>query len=224
MRHCHSAESRLLSPTVKFNPETVMKNPSRQSKGGFTLVELLVVIAIIAVLAAAGFAAGNAAIQKAKKTTAMASCTALESAVNDFFTEYSYMPQENLTTDVTVDTGKADLINVLLGAESGTNILNTRKVKFLSAKEGKERGSGGINGLVYEKSGGKAKGLYDPWGGPYWVMMDGDYDEEIKPKPAGDTANVTLHGRRVAAWTNGADAAPGGTGGSQGDNVITWGK
>lgn len=201
-----------------------MKNPSRHYQGGFTLVELLVVIAIIAVLAAAGFAAGNAAIQKAKKTTALASCTSLESAVNDFFTEYSYMPKENLEADVTVKTDDGDLINVLLGAESGSSILNTRKVKFLSAKEGKKRAGGGINGLVYASSGGKAEGLYDPWGGPYFVMLDGDYDEEIMPKPDGDNSTVTLHGRRVAAWTNGADAAPSGSGGSQADNVITWGK
>ena len=71
-----------------------MKTPLHPPPNGFTLVELLVVIAIIAVLAGAGFAAGNAAIQKAKKTTALATCTALESAVNNFYTEYGAMPSD----------------------------------------------------------------------------------------------------------------------------------
>ncbi len=203
-----------------------MKNPIRRHRAtGFTLVELLVVIAIIAVLAGAGFAAGNAAIQKAKKTTALAACTSLESAVNDFYTEYGAMPQASLTNDTTVKTNEPDLLNILLGAEANsTTALNTRKVKFLSAKEGKVKGSAGINGLIYNTSGGTVKGMYDPWGGPYFVMLDGDYDEEITPKPAGEAKNATLHGRRVAAWTNGADAAPGGTGGKPGDNVVTWNK
>ena len=46
-----------------------MKNPTSRRRRGFTLIELLVVIAIIAVLAAAGFAAGNAAINRARKVT-----------------------------------------------------------------------------------------------------------------------------------------------------------
>ena len=194
-----------------------MKIPATRRSSGFTLVELLVVIAIIAVLAAAGFAAGNAAIQKAKKVTALASATALESAVNNFFNEYGTMPVDG-TTDVTVQTDSAEgirLLEVLLGLEgsSGT-ILNTRGVKFLSVKEGKSK----RNGLIYDASGNGIEGLYDPWGGPYNVILDLDYDERVDPDTAA-SASARLNGRRVAVWSDGADFE-----GSNkaGDDVKTW--
>jgi prepilin-type N-terminal cleavage/methylation domain-containing protein len=126
-------------------------HPSRR-KDGFTLVELLVVIAIIAVLAGAGFAAGNAAIQKAKRTTALATCTALESAVNGFYTEYGGMPKDNMTTDDTIktDSNGTTFLKVLLGLEgSGTSVLNSRAIKFLSVKEGKAK----KNGIIFDTTG-----------------------------------------------------------------------
>ncbi|MEO8615542.1 MAG: prepilin-type N-terminal cleavage/methylation domain-containing protein [Luteolibacter sp.] len=193
-----------------------MKSHSSRSKRGFTLVELLVVIAIIAVLAGAGFAAGSAAIQKAKKTTALATCVAIESAVNNFYTEYGTMPKDNLSADTPLDTKtNLDLLTVLLGTETGTSPLNTRSVKFLSVREGKAN----KNGLMYTSSGTTVTGLYDPWGGSYKVMLDGDYDEKITVKPVGGTSQ-TLNGRRVAAWSDGADGITGA--GKSTDDVTTW--
>lgn len=193
-----------------------MKIPPSRRDSGFTLVELLVVIAIIAVLASAGFAAGNAAIQKAKKVTALASATAIESAVNNFFTEYGSMPKEGTSdTKVKTDTEK-DLITVLLGLEgSGAGILNTRAVKFLSVKEGKAK----KGGLIYNTNGTSVTGLYDPWGGGYSVMLDLDFDEKINPQPTGGGGAV-LNGRRVAVWSDGADGVKGG--GKSADDVKTW--
>ena len=196
-------------------------NPNRRPQG-FTLIELLVVIAIIAVLAGGGFAAGNMAIQKARKTTAMATCVALESAVNNFYTEYGTMPMAGLTgnTDpAAIETDNNTLLNVLLGLEpaSTANPLNPRKIKFLSVKQGKNN----KDGLIYDTTGRNLLSLVDPWGGPYFVQLDGDYDEKVEPKPNA-SPRVTLNGRRVAAWSNGADAAPNGTGGRATDDVRTW--
>jgi prepilin-type N-terminal cleavage/methylation domain-containing protein len=203
---------------LKIHPNAVMKIPVTRRQSGFTLVELLVVIAIIAVLAGAGFAAGNAAIQKAKRVTALSSATAVESAVNNFFTEYGTMPKDDLSADVEIDT-KTDtkFLHELLGISTPT--LNTRLVKFLSVKEGKNN----KGGIIYNTGGTAVSGLYDPWGGPFYVMLDGDYDEKIKVqvKSAGAQAKE-MNGRRVACWSLGADAAKGGTSGKMGDDVITW--
>ena len=80
-------------PTDNLFNQDNMKNPNRSiSKQGFTLVELLVVIAIIAVLAAAGFGAGNAALQRAREVTAQSAATSIATSVDQFFTEYSALP------------------------------------------------------------------------------------------------------------------------------------
>ncbi len=201
-----------------------MKTPSVRRPKGFTLIELLVVITIIAVLAGAGFAAGNAAIQKAKKTTALASINAIEASINQFYSEYGALPVENITSDST--TYKSDdktLLKVLLGTEgTAATVLNTRGIKFLSAKEGKIKGEKGVNGLVYETSGSTIRGLYDPWGGLYYIKMDGDYDDVIKSVKTGssDSKAVDINGKKCAVWTNGADGVE--SGGKAADDVKSW--
>ena len=200
-----------------------MQNPSIRRQSGFTLVELLVVITIIAVLAGAGFAAASAAIQKAKKVTALATATALESAVSNFYTEYGSMPK-NISADTQIDTSSdTAFLNVLLGSETVSPILNTRAVKFLSVKEGKRKGTGGINGLVYDSAGTTVNGLFDPWGGPFYVLLDGNYDEKLAAKTAKDPAASNLNGRRAVVWSNGADGIDV-TEGTMADDVKTWGK
>ena len=197
-----------------------MHTPSSRRERGFTLVELLVVIAIIAVLAAAGFAAGQAAINRARMVMALNTCTAIEGAVNNFYSEYSCMPKQ-LTDDPAVPINtKTDIefLNVLLGfPETANPPLNTRSIRFLTVKEGK----GKKNGLIYNTTGDKVVGLFDPWGGAYYVMLDGNFDEKIKVKPAAASAQTTLNNRRVAVWTNGADGVSG-TGGKTADDVKTW--
>jgi prepilin-type N-terminal cleavage/methylation domain-containing protein len=207
-----------MNPPLQHPIQSIMKTHSVRANRGFTLIELLVVIAIIAVLAGVGFSAGGSAIQKAKKTTCLAAAVSIESAVNNFYTEYGSMPSAG-TGDTTVKTDGAgiNLLKTLLGMDTE---LNPRSIKFLSAKEGKAN----KNGLIYDASGNNITGMFDPWGGPYNVILDLDYDEKlvgVKPKGTGSAA-ATLNGRRVAVWSDGADGVS--ATGKAADDVKTWGQ
>jgi len=187
-----------------------MKSRLPRRRRGFTLIELLVVISIIAVLAAAGFAAGMAAINRAKRVSCLAVANALETGVNQFYNEYGRLPNGTVETCTTDKPAGVTLLTILLGKETTTPMENTKQLNFLSGlKEGKSN----KNGLIYG-SGGTITGLYDPWGNGYEVKLDIDYDEEITDPISSGT---TLRGKRVVVWSKGADKTMGGT-----DDVKTW--
>lgn len=198
-----------------------MKTFQKPHFKGFTLVELLVVIAIIAILAGAGFSGVTFAINKAKATTGLSVCTGTEKAVNDFFQEYGSMPiVEDADQEVKTDGTDADgmqLLDILLAREVGADIDNVRKIVFLEVKQGK----GDKDGLIYDSSGSNLEGLFDPWGGPYFIMLDGDFDQQIDVKPTASAAKRTLNGRRVAMWSDGVDFEEGAAG-KVTDDVRTW--
>ena len=183
---------------------------------GFTLVELLVVIAIIAVLAAMGFAGAQAAISKAKKVKARKICVTLEQGVMAFYNTYGYLPT-NPEEEVTLETGtdEGDLITILLGYEEGTDIENEKKIRFFEAPEAK----GARDGIVYAGTGNSVTGLFDPWGEPYRIILDGDYDETLKSPFTDSGKGSTLRGRRAAVFTYGKNGEPDD---GSGDDVKSW--
>lgn len=174
-----------------------MKTPSKSfSRKGFTLVELLVVIAIIAVLASAGFAIGPSMMNKAKKVSAQATATSIANAVEQFYTEYSALPDPGSNSaDAEFATDTAPLLEILAG--TGTSDQNPKKIRFLTVKEARN----GLDGAVYQND--SIKGIYDPWGQPFYIRLDYDYDEKITVDPAGSAPSVTLNGRRVAVYSLG---------------------
>ncbi len=156
----------------------------------------VIAVVVIPILAMAGFTAGNAAIQKARKITCLATATALESSINIYYSEYGSMPQGG-NSDVTVKTDTDTvLLKELLGAGA---VRNTRAIEFLSVRDGKNK----KNGLIFGPGGGSVVGLCDPWGGGYHVRMDLDGDEKL------DVNGEALGGRRVAVWSDGPDRMAG---------------
>lgn len=137
--------------------------------------------------------------------------TSLESAVNNFFTEYGKLP--TVGSKVTTDSPEGiQLLHVLLGIElMAENPQNARKVKFLAVKEGKKK----RGGLIYAADGRTVEGLYDSWGNPYTVEIDTDYNETLEFKRGSRTE--TLKGRRVAVHSPGPDCIHGTR-----DDVTTW--
>ncbi|MGJ8635008.1 MAG: prepilin-type N-terminal cleavage/methylation domain-containing protein [Luteolibacter sp.] len=185
-----------------------MKNPIRSSsKQGFTLVELLVVIAIIAVLAAAGFAAGNAALQKARQVSAQAAATSIVTAVDQFYTEYSALPDPSgdSTEDVAIDsdtTNGATLLQILMGKETPAD-QNDRSINFLSLPEAKGGESSYKNGVYYATGSTSPSGLRDPWGLAYTIVLDLDYDDQVTPTLPNGITSKALNSRKVAVFSAG---------------------
>lgn len=192
---------------------------ARSRSKGFTLIELLVVIAIIVVLAAAGFQAGAFAIRKAKQVKALAVCTEMEQAIQRFYDDNGTMPTQ-VTSEQIIDSNSAEGLNilqVLLDQETGTPVLNAKGIKYLNVKQG----DNDIDGLIYSADGTTVEGLYDPWGGDYRIVIDGDFDESISVLPKGASTARQLQ-RRVAVWSDGPDGVEDGSAGSVNDDVTTW--
>ena len=159
------------------------------------------------------FVSPTASIKKARKVTALATAMAIESAVENFYTEYGSLPS-NESTDTVLRTDKdTEFVRILLGPENqGPEQLSIQSPRFLTIREGKS----GKNGLIRAPDSGKIIGIFDPWGGPYHVAIDLDYDEKLSiPSSSGTT--ITLKGRRAAVWSDGPDRKS-----NTSDDVRTW--
>ena len=219
MRHCQPGNAALVWPPSLI---AAMKIPTlNRPFRGFTLVELLVVIAIIAVLAAMGFAGAQAALNRAKKMKARKICVTMDQAVLGFYDDYGHMPglgdanaDRELVTDI--DAG-IQLVTILLGYEKDSDEMeNPKKVRFFEAPEGKSK----RDGIQYGAgSGNTVEGLFDPWGEPYRVLLDGDYNEQLKNPFTGTGNSAILRGKRVVTYTYGKNAT---NDNGSGDDVASW--
>ena len=177
---------------------------------GFTLLELLVVIAIITVLAGLLFPAFQTVLNSAKKTGAKNDLNQIVTAVSAFYTEYGKYPTSG-TSDATATYGPAgsntnDLLLNELRAKS--TILNTRQIVFISPPDVKDpakprSGIGTGTGTIGQ--------YYDPWGTPYNIEIDWDYNNQIaNPYPDTDgSAGANPLSFGVISWSYGSDQTKG---------------
>ncbi|OYV05933.1 MAG: hypothetical protein CFE26_08980 [Verrucomicrobiales bacterium VVV1] len=188
------------------------------STGAWVAIVAAVVVLIlggVGVLALAGFTGAKSAIQRAKKVSALAMATDLENSINEFYNEYGALPNPEtwiLSHDIVFDTSDPDgqrLLSILMSKEPGPAPQNSMKILYLTPRNGK----GGKGGLIPLPSG--LSELRDPWGNPYQVILDGDYDEVLTPPASSGTA-APVKGRRVLVYSLGRD----GKGGIE--SVRTW--
>jgi prepilin-type N-terminal cleavage/methylation domain-containing protein len=189
----------------------------------FTLIELLVVIAIIAILIGLLFPAFRAVQNQAKQTQAKNDLTQIVNAVNAFYTDYGKYP---LVTADGIYGPAANPNNTLfnvLRAQDPVN--NPRQIVFISPLYVKNDTAGNRRSGVSPTT----AQYYDPWGQPYNVEIDGNYDNAVAnpyTANAGATPNLSIG---VIAWSlgidgSGAQAAASGDKnvGVYSDDVISW--
>jgi len=189
----------------------------------FTLIELLVVIAIIAILVGLLFPALKAVQNQARQAQAKNDLTQIVNAVNAFYTEYGKYP---LVTADTIYGPAANPNNLLLNelrAIAATQ--NPRQIVFISPPDVKIDTAGNRRSGVSPVTGQ----YYDPWGQPYNVEIDGNYDNAVANPYTANAGAVPNLQIGVIAWSLGKDGT-GATAAASGDkntgvyddDVISW--
>ena len=164
-------------------------------RSGFTLVEMLVVVAVIAILAAILIPSIGSARKAAQRRKAELECNAIKTAVEQFFSDFKYMPW-----------GDPDDAKARVGADQWAEEAADQKnvLAFL-------RGENKLGKSYLEVSSRDSKAsaedeedegvFYDPWKNLYRIGMDRNLDQQV------DYQNKTYKAR-VLVISNGPDGEP----------------
>jgi len=144
------------------------------------------------------------ALTNAKKTKALAATKAVEIAVNQFYDDNNSYPidaADSNSDTLDILTRGTEVINHLVGINT---TINAKEIRYLTLPQAKTR----KGGLFYESD--TQADLYDPWGEPYRMWLDTDFNEELEePYPTANATTTKIRGQRALIMSGGKDQRPG---------------
>jgi len=134
-----------------------------------------------------------------------------------------------MTDDATATYGFSNSNRTLFDELRGvTDSMNTRQIVCLSPPDAKDPTT--PRGGIAPSTSAAAGQFFDPWGTPYKVRMDWDYDNQVANPYATNAGNAPLLRSGVISWSLGKDrqsqtsaATPADKkAGTNNDDVISW--
>ncbi|QJE97166.1 hypothetical protein [Luteolibacter luteus] len=155
-------------------------------------------------------------INKSKKLQTLNDAMGLQTALNNYYSEYEKLPEFGMGGDEAQTDGVvgSKLLTILLGKEEvSDDMQNKKQITFLNAKVNKNRAKGG---LIYSNGGSATlpEGLYDAWGRPFRLKFDLDNDQEIADPL--EEGNI-IRNKQVIVYSDGEDKKP-----QSEDDIKTW--
>lgn len=152
-------------------------------RNNFTLIELLVVIGIIGILTAILLPAIAGTRRSAFETQAKSELTKIALAVNTYFNDYGHLPYTQSNNDEEFDFN-SNISYALFGIDP--DVIDPATSKPLRKN---------VRSIRYYEHDPREQ-LKNPWGKPYTIILDLNYDNLIEPSITSDKL-----GGRVGVWT-----------------------
>lgn len=192
-------------------------SPNHFSISLLTAIGVLTLLLIIA--GGLLFPAVSGPSRNPSRAVARANASQLTSALKAYYTEYGRWPDVTDDGQFLDEARNARLMRILRAPDE---VKNPQKIVFFEAPTAtKSKGSKGRfgGGLHPETS-----ALLDPWGNPYRILLDADYDDQIASPYPDDASPVIRVG--VLVWSLGKDGvqgAPANPRTSRGsDDILSW--